>query len=95
MAITGASQEGKEDLHALYEDDSERLRHLKAIQTVAGRIGASIEEVGRLYEAVLRDFKRNARVRDFLPILVSRKVEYVLSVRGGKSRALMMSNQRK
>lgn len=74
------------DLDTLYEDDPERLRHLKAMQTVAGRIGASIEEVGRLYEAVLRDFKRNARVRDFLPILVSRRVEYLLRTKQGSQR---------
>lgn len=86
MAVKGTSQDENVHLHTLYEDEPERLRHLKAMQTVAGRIGASLEEVGKLYELVLKGFKRNARVKDFLPILVSRKVEYVLSVRRGKSR---------
>jgi len=80
----GASQEGDSDLHTIYEDEPERLRHLNAVQTVAGRIGASIEEVGRLYEEVLEGFKKNARIKDFLPILVSRKVEYLLDVRRSK-----------
>jgi hypothetical protein len=83
-----ASQGMNDDFHTLYEDESERLRHLNAIRAVAEHIGASIDVVERLYGTELKDFKRDARVKDFLPILVSKKVEYVLSVRRGKTRTL-------
>ncbi len=86
MAVMGTSQEGNGNLHATYENEAERLRHLKSIETVAWRTGASTEDVETLYEVVLKSFKRNARVKDFLPILVSRKVEYALNVRRDKTR---------
>lgn len=85
MAVMGTSQEGNGNLHTPYENEGERLRHLKSIETVAWRIGASTEEVKTLYEVVLKSFKRNARVKDFLPILVSKKVEYELGVRKDRS----------
>jgi hypothetical protein len=71
------------DLDALYEDESERQRHLSAIQTVALHAGSSLEEVERLYETVLKSFKQSARIRDFLPVLVSRRVEDLLRTRQG------------
>jgi len=46
-------------------------------------IGASKEDVKRIYEIVFRSFKRLAKAKDFLPvpILVSRRVEYLLTIR--------------
>jgi len=48
-------------------------------------IGASQEDVKRIYEIVFRSFKRlaKAKAKDFLPvpILVSRRVEYLLTIR--------------
>jgi hypothetical protein len=59
-----------------------RLRklHLNAVEMIALRADVSVEDVTRVYEIVLRRLKKMARVKDFLPILVSRRVEYLLTV---------------
>lgn len=46
--------------------------------------GIPADEVRRFYIIVLERFKRQARVKDFLTILVSRRVEYLLDVRRNK-----------
>lgn len=80
MAVTGTQ---KEDIKAnhLFDNESERKLHLNAVEMLVLRIGASQEDVERVYEIVLRRFKKVAKVKDFLPILVSRRVEYLLNVR--------------
>lgn len=70
----------------LYDDETERKLHLNAIEMIALRAGASVEDVEKVYEIVLRRFKKMARVKDFLPILVSRRVEYLLTVRRNRDR---------
>jgi len=67
----------------LYEDESERLRHLNAMQIVAMHAGSPIEEVAKLYEKVLEGFKGSAKIRDFLPILVSKRVKDLLRTKQG------------
>ncbi len=65
----------------LYEDENERKLHLNAVEMIALRIGNSQEEVQRIYEIVLKRFKKVAKIKDFLPILVSKRVEYLLNKR--------------
>lgn len=65
----------------LYDNESERKLHLSAVEMLALRVGASVEDVKRVYEIVLRRFKQGAKVKDFLPILVSRRAEYLLNKR--------------
>ena len=76
----------KEDIKTirLYDDENDRKLHINAIEMLALRIGVSVEDVERVYEIVLRRFKRFSKVKDFLPILVSRRVEYLLNVRKNK-----------
>jgi uncharacterized small protein (DUF1192 family) len=72
----------------LYDDENERRLHLYAVEMLALRIGASQEDVERIYEIVLRRFKKGAKVKDFLPVLVGRRVEYLLNKRrSGKENA--------
>ena len=66
----------------LYGDENERRLHLKSMEMLAQRLGVSQDDVKRVYDIVLRRFKRGAKVRDFLPILVGRRVEYLLAKRG-------------
>lgn len=80
MAVTEILKEDSKS-NNLYDDENERKLHLNAVETLALRIGASVEDVRRLYEIVLERFKREARVKDFLSILVSRRVEYLLNKR--------------
>jgi hypothetical protein len=69
------------NFETLYENESERMRHLSAIQAVAKHIGAPLDEVERLHGIVLKKYKTSAKIKDYLPILVSRRVEYLLHVR--------------
>lgn len=64
--------------NGLYEDDLEKKQHLHAIQTLAEGVKVSKEEIYRLYEDVLKEFKREARVKIFLSILVSKRVRELL-----------------
>lgn len=70
---------------AIYENENEKRVHRSALEILSGRNGASPEEIERLYEIVLLRFKREAKVKDFLPILVTRRVEHLLSVRKRKN----------
>lgn len=75
------SSESLSSVFCLYDDENEMRLHLNAVEMLALRIGASQDDVKRVYEIVLRRFKSLAKVKDFLPILVSRRVEYLLNKR--------------
>jgi hypothetical protein len=87
MAVTEILKEDSKSNH-LYDDENERRLHLDAVKMLALRIGASQADVERVYEIVLRRIKRGAKVKDFLPVLVGRRVEYLLNKRrSGKENA--------
>jgi hypothetical protein len=67
----------------LYEDENEQRQHFSAIQTLAKDVSSSEEEVRPLYEGVLKEFRNEAKIRVFLPILVSKKVRQLLQRRDG------------
>ncbi|HXX58016.1 MAG TPA: DUF3562 domain-containing protein [Thermodesulfovibrionales bacterium] len=73
----------------LYDNETERRLHIGAIEVLSVRAGLSSDKVERLYEIVLNRFKREARIRDYLPILVSKRVHYLLDKwrRSGRSDA--------
>jgi hypothetical protein len=64
--------------NGLYEDEIEKQQHAHAIQVLADVVRISEEEVYRVYEVVLREFKKEARVKIFLPILVTKRVREIL-----------------
>lgn len=66
---------------ALYEDETEQKQHFSAIQKLVGDVNSSEEEIRHLYEDVLKEFKSEAKIRTFLPILVSKKVKELLDAR--------------
>lgn len=55
--------------------------HLNDIEVIAMDMGVPADEVRRLYNFVLKRFKRGARIMDFLPILASRRVKHLLYAR--------------
>jgi hypothetical protein len=65
----------------LYDDETERRLHSGAMKMLSTHARLSVDEVERLYEIVLSRFKREAKIKDFLPILVSRRVLYLLDKR--------------
>jgi hypothetical protein len=55
-------------------DEAERKRHLATIERLTEQCGVPRIEVGRRYEAELERILASTRVRDFLPILIARKI---------------------
>lgn len=84
MDVMENSKENAGETATLYDDETERKLHLNAVEMLAMDMGISAEEVERLYNIVLERFKRGATVKDFLPILVSRRVKYLLDIRRNK-----------
>jgi hypothetical protein len=71
--------------NGLYEDDLEKQQHAHAIQILAEGIRISAEEIYRLYEGVLREHKKEAKIRIFLPILVTKRVRELLEKKASLS----------
>ena len=67
----------------LYEDEKEKRQHIAAIQILVRDERSSEEEIRRLYEGILQELKREAKVKTFLTVLVSRKVKDILHAREG------------
>ena len=64
--------------NSLYEDDAEKQQHAQAIQILAEGVRISQQEMYQIYEAVLGEYKREAKVKLFLPILVTKRVRQIL-----------------
>jgi hypothetical protein len=64
----------------LYEDDQEKQHHTHAVHILAENVSISEIELLELYENVLREYKRNVKIKNFLPILVAKKVRELLEV---------------
>lgn len=55
-------------------NEKEFGQHARAIQKLVQELGVSSEEVTRSYREILEELIKDAKVRAFLPILVSRNV---------------------
>ena len=62
----------------LYDNESEMKRHTGAIRLISLKMDIPQEKVARLYEIVLRRYKAQARIKDFLVLLAGRRVKYLL-----------------
>lgn len=56
-------------------DEKEYGQHARAVQKLAQELGVPVEEVNRSYREILDVLNKDAKVRAFLPILVSRIVK--------------------
>jgi len=65
----------------LYENNTDREQHSRAIQMLAKDLRIPEEEVQLLYETMLCSLKEQARIKDYLAILVSRNVKDI--IKGG------------
>ncbi|MBI1892015.1 MAG: DUF3562 domain-containing protein [Burkholderiales bacterium] len=63
----------------LYEDEADRQRHRRFIEATAEELQRSVEEVTQFYEEALVAMAAEARVRDYLPIFVSKNVKRSLN----------------
>lgn len=75
--MTAYSNEGFKGFDHLYDNDKEKRQNTQTIEMLSDRLGVPFGEVERIYRIVLYRFKRSARVKDYLPILVSRRVRYL------------------
>lgn len=62
----------------LYENDTERKQHSRAMQRLAEDLNISEEEIQILYETVLCNLIEKARIKDYLAIMVCRKVKAMI-----------------
>jgi uncharacterized protein (DUF2126 family) len=58
-----------------FGDEKEHGQHARAIQKLAQELGIPVEEVNRSYHDILEALRKEAKVRVFLPIIVSRMVK--------------------
>jgi uncharacterized protein YqgQ len=59
----------------LYETEFEKRQHLSAIHVLSRELGISESSIQQLYENELKEIREYARVRDFLPVLVIRRIK--------------------
>jgi hypothetical protein len=64
-------------------DLGESKQHLHAIHSLAFETGTSEDELAEIYSFVLTGLYEEAKVKTYLPILVSRKVKSILTRGGG------------
>jgi hypothetical protein len=63
---------------SFHENEEQREQHLRAIQTLIKEGRRPEEEITRLYTLVLQEYERNARVKTFLPILITKRVKEMI-----------------
>jgi len=67
----------------LDDNDVEWAKHQDTIDHLARESGLPVGEIGRIYEAELHRLKADARVKDYLPVLLIRKVKDTIKRNGG------------
>ena len=77
-AINYLETEMTAEFDSIYENDREASQHRVAIERISSTTGKSLQDIQSLYENILRDFKKQAHFKDYLLILVARKVESLL-----------------
>ena len=60
------------------EDEAEKRKHHQSVENLSERLDMPREHIVAVYEQELLLIGRMARIRDYLPILVSRRVKNLL-----------------
>ena len=61
-----------------YTDANDRSRHWHNMERLAEETGRPVLELAPLYEEVLANYNRRARIQDYVPILVSKNIKELL-----------------
>jgi len=61
-------------------EDNEKKTHLNSIEILAKKSRKAIWEVDLIYTSILNDLQKQARVKTFLHILVSKKVKELIAM---------------
>lgn len=78
MATTRPPADGSH-LDPLYGSESEKMIHMQSIKILSIRLGLPVDEVEGLYESVLAGLKKEAKIKDYLAVLVSKNVASLLN----------------
>jgi hypothetical protein len=62
----------------LYDDVNDHGKHMRTVESLAAEVQKPVAELIPLYENVLARLKAQAVITDYLPILVSKQVKYLL-----------------
>jgi hypothetical protein len=62
----------------LYDDVTDQSRHAQTISRLAAAENLPLEDGRRIYEIALAELKVGARVKDFLPILTTRRTQELI-----------------
>ena len=57
------------------DDDTEQMKHRQSVEYLSGTLDVPRDCIVAVYEQELKLMERMARIRDYLPILVSRRVK--------------------
>ena len=60
-------------------DEKEKRKHVNAIHSISLETGIPEKNITSLYEEILERYSSEARIKDYLSILVSREVKDILS----------------
>jgi predicted transcriptional regulator len=71
---------------SLFVSERERSTHQDEIHRLGNLLGIPEEKVREIYESELSLLAEDAKIRDYLAILVSHRVKIVMEERGGKRR---------
>jgi hypothetical protein len=63
---------------SLYGDETEERQHLNAIQMLSRDLKIPMDAISQLYESELGVLKQSAKVKDFLTLIVSRRVKEMI-----------------
>ena len=58
-----------------YADEHDRVKHLHVLERLASELAQPVPEIKLLYEGILTKMQEVARIRDYLPILVSKRIK--------------------
>ena len=62
-------------LPVTYVDEHDRVKHLHVLERLANELARPVTEIKLLYEDILTHMQEVARIRDYLPILVSKRIK--------------------
>lgn len=60
-----------------FNNHQEKQRHIAAINSIAQEFQVPVREITGLYEHVLIDYKARAKLEDYLPLLVYKRVKAI------------------
>jgi len=69
---------GMTEFDAPYPDGSDRTKHKNVITRLADELDRPEAEIMLLYEAILTVLRPKARIADYLPILICKRVKRLL-----------------